>query len=217
LFYTEWNSNATCTSPVNDAPYNAGFIIKSIVDLQGMVQMYSFWTFSDIFEELNFFSEPFNGSFGMLTIHGIPKPSFWGFKMLSKLGDERIDLPTTCDSPTLEMVATKKENSIQILLYNHQVPLKPIEKESVGIEIEGINAIKEVTIERIDEDHGNPKKFWIEMDSPDYLKPEEVEDIKEKSKVIPESLEFSIENDILKINLIIPEQGVALISLNGIN
>ncbi|MCP4764192.1 MAG: hypothetical protein GY870_20635 [archaeon] len=55
------------------------------------------------------------------------------------------------------------------------------------------------------------------MGSPDYLKPEEVEDIKEKSKVIPENLEFSIENDILKINLIIPEQGVALISLNGIN
>ena len=40
-----------------------------------LVEGYSFWTFSDIFEENYFPSVPFQGGFGLLNLHGIAKPS----------------------------------------------------------------------------------------------------------------------------------------------
>jgi xylan 1,4-beta-xylosidase len=46
------------------------------MEANGLVEAYAFWTFSDIFEEDYFPSQPFHGGFGLLTLHGIPKPSY---------------------------------------------------------------------------------------------------------------------------------------------
>ena len=50
------------------------------MDAHGLVQGYSYWTFSDIFEENYFASLPFHGGFGLLNIHGIPKPAYRAFQ-----------------------------------------------------------------------------------------------------------------------------------------
>ncbi len=213
LIYTEWNSNSTCSCSLHDEPYNSAFVTKTIVDNQGLVDGYSFWTFSDLFEEISFFHKPFSGSFGMLNVHGIPKPSFWAFKFLSKLGDEQFDIATTCESDTLEMAAFKADNTYQVLLYNQQMPSNPIEDEEVEIVLDGVDNVSDVTVERVDDDHGYAKKIWVEMGQPEYLKPEEVEYIKEKSKVVAEKLDYEIKDGNLVINTIVPKQGVALIQI----
>jgi len=213
LYYTEWNSNSTCSLPQNDTPYASAFIIKTIVDLQGLVDMYSFWTFSDVIEELGFLARPFNGSFGMIIIHGIPKPAFWAFKLLSRMGENRYDIPTTCNSETLEMIATKEEDSIKLLLYNQQAGTNPITDEDIKIEINGIGQVKKVLIERIDDNHDNARKIWEDMGSPEYLKNDEVKLLKEKSKVIQEKQKFTNNNENLHIEVSIPKYGVALIEI----
>ncbi len=213
LIYTEWNSNSGLTCYLNDDPYTSAFVTKTIIDNDGLVDGYSFWTFSDIFEELGFFHKPFSGSFGMLNIHGIPKPSFWAFKLLSKLGEERFEIPTTCESNTLEMAAFKDENAYQVLLYNQHMPLNPIEDEEVEIVLDGIDNVSDITIERVDGDHGHPKKVWVEMGEPEYLKPEELEYIKEKSKVVAEKIDYEFKDGKLVIKTVVPEQGVALIQI----
>jgi xylan 1,4-beta-xylosidase len=40
--------------PMHDQPYAAAFIVKTVMEARGLVQGYSYWTFSDIFEE-NYF------------------------------------------------------------------------------------------------------------------------------------------------------------------
>ncbi len=45
--------------------------------------MFSYWTFSDIFEEQGFLSAPFHQGFGMINIHGIPKPVYRSLASLS--------------------------------------------------------------------------------------------------------------------------------------
>ena len=50
------------------------------------MQGYSYWTFSDIFEENYFPSVPFHGGFGLLNMHGIAKPAYRAFEMLHRLG-----------------------------------------------------------------------------------------------------------------------------------
>jgi xylan 1,4-beta-xylosidase len=61
---------------MHDEPYAAAFVIKTIMEANSLVQGYSYWTFSDIFEENYFPSVPFHGGFGLLNIHDIAKPVY---------------------------------------------------------------------------------------------------------------------------------------------
>jgi transketolase len=73
-YYTEWNISSNPRDPLHDGPFAAAFVTKIIMEAHGLVQGYSFWTFSDIFEENYFPSVPFHGGFGLLNLHGIAKP-----------------------------------------------------------------------------------------------------------------------------------------------
>lgn len=213
LYYTEWNSNSACSISINDLPYTSALIVKAVVDVQNNVDIYSFWCFSDIFEELTFFSKPFNGEFGLVTLHGIPKPSFWAFKFLSKMSEERLNISTKCESETLEMIATKEKNGINILLYNFQAGNNPIKDEEVQLTLQNMKHVESVSVERIDEDHGNPIIYWKEMGSPTYIKKEQADIIKEQSKVVPEKLNFEQSNGVVSIKLAVSIHGVALVSI----
>ena len=68
--YTEWNSSSNPRDPRHDEPYAAAFVAKTALEASDLVQGYSFWTFSDIFEENYFPSVPFHGGFGLLNLQG---------------------------------------------------------------------------------------------------------------------------------------------------
>ena len=83
LYYTEWNTSSNPRDPLHDEPYAAAFVVKTLMEVSGLVEGYSFWTFSDIFEEHDFPSVPFHGGFGLMTLHGIPKPNVPGIRARS--------------------------------------------------------------------------------------------------------------------------------------
>ena len=107
LYYTEW---CTSSNPrdLHDEPYAAAFIIKTIMEANGLVKAYSYWTFSDIFEENYFPSVPFQGGFGLLNIHGIAKPAYRAFELLHALGN---DLPPIAGThPTVDAWACARRH-----------------------------------------------------------------------------------------------------------
>ncbi len=55
VYYTEWCTSSNPFDDLHDQPYAAAFITKTVMEAQGYVKGYSYWTFSDIFEE-NYFS-----------------------------------------------------------------------------------------------------------------------------------------------------------------
>ena len=67
VYYTEWCTSSNPRDRLHDDPYAAAFIVKTVLEANGLVQGYSYWTFSDIFEENYFPSLPFHGGFGLLT------------------------------------------------------------------------------------------------------------------------------------------------------
>jgi len=90
VYYTEWNTSSNPRDPRHDEPYAAAFIVKTVLEASDLVEGYSFWTFSDIFEEHDFPSVLFHGGFGLLTLHGIPKPAYRAFELLHRLGTDRL-------------------------------------------------------------------------------------------------------------------------------
>jgi xylan 1,4-beta-xylosidase len=70
-----------------DAPFAASFIVHSSAAILGVPSFptLSFWTFTDIFEEPGFQSQPYNAKFGIQTIYGVPKPAYRGLQLLRQL------------------------------------------------------------------------------------------------------------------------------------
>lgn len=63
-----------------------GIQARAEPEANGLVDGYAFWTFTDIFEENYFPSVPFHGGFGLLNLHGIPKPTYRAYELFHRLG-----------------------------------------------------------------------------------------------------------------------------------
>jgi len=186
LYYTEWNVNPTCTAPAHDTAQSAAFIVKHVMDCQGLMDGCSYWAFSDIFEELTFFTRPFSGSFGLQTIHGIPKPSYHAFALLNRLGGERFALPVT-DAP-IEMAAFKKEDTLQFLLYRQNYCEGSAQAEPVRLLAD--TPLKSATARKIDRAYCNPLQYWRDMGAPETLLPGQAEEIISATALREEPLAF---------------------------
>ena len=74
-------------------------------------QLMSYWTFSDVFQERGFISEPFHNGFGMQTIRGIKKPIFRAMELLSLLGsDVGYKVVGMNDVDTIEVFCLKNDS-----------------------------------------------------------------------------------------------------------
>lgn len=214
-YYTEWNCSPNPRDPYHDKPYNAAFIVKTISDNLGLLDCYSFWAFSDIFEEAGFSSVPFHGGFGLLNIHGIPKPSYRAFQMLSLLEGSKLEISLDEASPTVDCVAAGSSKGIAILLTNHNVPHAPIQAEKVKLFVEGTAAVRAVSLVRIDETHANPQKAWVEMGSPVYLRPEQIEALIRASELVKEPVGWTTDTGVIKIDLIIQPHSVIAVLIKS--
>ena len=181
------------------------------MEAQGYVEAYSYWTFSDIFEENYFTSIPFHGGFGLLNIYGIPKPAYRAYELLHRLGENILPVKGTHE--TVDVWILKKTGVLQILLSNSALPKHPVKTEQVKIELQIKNKIKKAFIERIDDTHANSTQAWIAMGSPQSLSPQQVLTLEAASSLIKEPLNINVENALATIEVTIPQQGVACITL----
>lgn len=209
LFITEWNSMAVYASPVHDEKYSAAFLVKSVMDLKGVMDAYMFWCCSDVFEELFILGKPFHGSYGIVNNDGIPKPNFWGFKLLSGLYPKRLDLPITNDA--VEYAAFVDGGRTQILLYAQDFDYNKDEAHEVCITINA--PFKSATRQVIDSAHCNPKAEWIKLGQPDLLTREQVSAIKEATRLQAEPQAIELQDGETAISLRLRTNDVVLITL----
>ncbi len=210
LFITEWNSMAVFGSPVHDEKYSAAFAVKSCMDLSNTLAGYMFWCCSDVFEEQFMLPQPFVGSFGIVSNDGIPKPNFWGFKLLSQLYPKRLKLPMRTNEP-VEYAAFVDGDKTQILIFAQDQDYH--KNETHGITIEVNCEAKKATVQRIDDTHCNPKAEWIKLGSPDHLTRAQVEQIKEKTRLQAEPLPFTTDRGVTKLSVRLHTNDVVLITL----
>jgi xylan 1,4-beta-xylosidase len=210
VYYTEWCTSSNPRDPMHDEPYAASFVIKTIMEANGLVQGYSYWTFSDIFEENYFPSVPFHGGFGLLNIHGIAKPAYRAFELLHALGTEL--LPVDGAHPTVDAWVVRDARSATVLLTNYALPRHEIVTETVQIRLADAPSPIAASIRRIDADHANAKRRWQEMGSPEYLTDADVAELNIVSRCDPEPHPFDFRDGALGFDVIMPPLSVASVT-----
>jgi xylan 1,4-beta-xylosidase len=183
-----------------------------------VVDGYSYWTFSDIFEENYFPSVPFHGGFGMMNLYGIPKPVYRAFQMLRSLGNRRFEVRG--EHATVAAWVGRQgihgDNEANAILINQAMPRHPVGSEAITLELANGPArqVKAVTVTRVDADHANPEQAWKDMGSPEYLKPNQVQRLLLASQTGPEPLAWCLgDSGLLAIEIVLAAQSVNLIRI----
>jgi xylan 1,4-beta-xylosidase len=182
-------------------------VAKTALEASDLVEGYSFWTFSDIFEENYFPSVPFHGGFGLLNLHGIAKPTYRAFELLHRLGSERLLVDGL--HATVNAWVTRDNASIRTLLVNHALPRHPIAAARVRVHLAHVPEPSGTWLERIDEDHANAKRRWQALGEPEYLDRPAVEQLQATSEMVRETCPWTWRDGRLALEIELPAHAVA--------
>jgi xylan 1,4-beta-xylosidase len=212
LYYTEWSISSNPRDPFHDSSFAAALAVRIAMSVDEVVDGYSYWTFTDIFEENYFPSVPFHGGFGMMNLYGVPKPVYRAFQMVRALGDRQIEV--TGDHPNVAVwigwESAGAVRSASAVLINQAMPRHPIQSETVTLRLklpDGMRC-KSATIVRIDDEHANPAKAWQDIGSPEYLKPADVAKLTKASLPVPEAVTPRLATGFLEVAVQIAQQSV---------
>ncbi len=212
LYYTEWCTSSNPRDALHDDPYAAAYIVRTVMEQQGIVDGYSYWTFSDIFEENYFPSVPFHGGFGLMNIHGIAKPSYRGYEILHGLGDCAHEVSGGHD--TVKVWVTSGGGRVSVLLVNLALPRHLIEAQTVQVDLTGLPP-GTARSRGIDADHANAKARWQTMGAPDYPTPEQVDTLHEASRMVWQTVETQRDGDRTRVEITVQPQSVTVIEFDG--
>jgi xylan 1,4-beta-xylosidase len=144
-------------------------------------------------------------------MHGIPKPSYRVFQLLHEIGNEQSLVDGLHE--TVDCSVIRKESSITVLLTNHTTPGHSIETEQIELRLDNAREPVAARIERIDEEHVNPKRVWLDMGQPKDLSSKDIERLEEASQVISEKQPFSFNDSTIFLKTTLPAHGVAAITI----
>ena len=196
---------------ITPTQFAAAFAAKIALETDSFVDGYCYWTFTDIFEENYFPSVPFHGGFGLLNLYGIPMPIYRAFQLLHRLGTELLTVEGTHE--TVDTCVVRKDGAVTILITNYAQPRHEIATQLVNISLTNASEPRTGYIERIDEDHANPRRLWHEMGEPEYLSPLQVEQLEATSRLVQEPYSWKFENQTIQLDVDVPPYAVAAITL----
>jgi xylan 1,4-beta-xylosidase len=160
IIWSEYNATFYDDPAVTDAPFMGPWLADTLRQCDGLADMMSYWTFSDVFEEQGVVKTPFHGGFGLIAAGGIPKPAFNAFAMLHTLGTERLDVDSTH-----ALVTRREDGTLVIALWNYRAPAGTAEAATIVLRLRNSTA-ETARVQRLDAAHGDVHAAYARMGSP---------------------------------------------------
>jgi xylan 1,4-beta-xylosidase len=194
LIWTEYNAAYDNETQVTDSAYMGPFLANTIRECDGLADIMSYWTLSDVFEEQGVVKTPFYGGFGLLAERDIPKPAFNDFALLHRLGDTRLNV-----SSDSMLVTRRKDGSLAIAAWNLFLPEEAGSAKSVTLRFKGMaTGTAKVTI--VDKEHGSPLPEFEKQGRPASPTVAQIEALR-KAAALPASKSYSLKAGSLTVEL----------------
>jgi xylan 1,4-beta-xylosidase len=205
LIWTEYNAAYDNEPAVTDSAYMGPFLANTIRECEGLVNIMSYWTFSDVFEEQGVVKTPFYGGFGLLAERDIPKPVFNDFTLLHRLGDTRLEV-----SSDSVLVTRRKDGSLAVAAWNLFLPEQAGSPKTMTLRFKGRQSgSAKVTI--VDKDHGSPLPEFEKLGRPASPTSAQIAALR-KAAALPASKSYALNDGSLSLTL--QPQALALIELS---
>jgi xylan 1,4-beta-xylosidase len=159
LMWTEWNVQGMNES--RDTTFVGPALANTIRQCDGLVDLLSFWTFSDVFEEGGPIPKPFEGQFGLRAKGGINKPSYYAYGLLHQLGNQRL-----ANSSNDVIVTSAPDGSLAVAAWNLVDPDQQGTARTMELTFRGVPPGAKITLQRVDSEHGNVLPRYAAMGKP---------------------------------------------------
>jgi xylan 1,4-beta-xylosidase len=213
---SEFNASYANLPNVTDTVYMGPWMANTIRQCAGKVDIMSYWSFSDVFEEQGIVKTPFYGGFGLIAANRIAKPAFNAFSILHRLGDRQ--LATNTDTA---LVTRRKDGTVVMALWNYAPPLGKTDAYTPGvptgssrhfdIDVSSLSATGKASVWRVDQTHGNVVATFDRMGRPASPSREQLVDLRSAAK-LPAPEKLTVRDG--KLGIDIPPQGLAVIEFH---
>jgi xylan 1,4-beta-xylosidase len=204
LILSEYNATYTTTPDITDSTFMGPWLADTIRQCDGLTDMMSYWTFSDLLEEQGVVKTPFYGGYGLIAVDGIPKPAFNAFKILHRLGEQRI----VVDSDSV-LVTRRKDGTLVLAVWNYAPPGEEGMSKTISWQIKGAHA-QAASIWMVDRNHGDFHSAYEKMGLPRYPTQAQIREL-QKAADLPAPEIRKLSSDELTVEL--PTHGLAVIEL----
>ena len=229
IHVTEFNSSSEFKNLIHDTAYVSTFIVKSAIASINKVDSLVYWTFSDLIEEHRLGISHFHGGFGLMNKDGLKKASYNAFILLSKLGNQLIEV-------NKNYIVTKSEGEIQIIAFNythfddlflkgensHISRLNRYEiyenKKELNLEMQLNLKPGEYTIAhyKLNKEHGSVYDSWAKLGGPENMGTSAINYLKNRSAMKRQAETISIKNN-FKYLFSLPALGVEMLIIKKNN
>ena len=206
VHWNEWGRSWFIQDDLRESALEAAFIAKTMAEISQEADAFSYWCLSDIYDQLGFQSSEFQGHYGMLSLHGLRKPSWHAHALLNRLGQTRM--PVTGGSDMLNAVATRSANGAQILVYAYP-PTVDAAMKTQRIQITLPPNAKAPRLFRIGATENNILANWRALGAPPYPTPAQIAELRAVNALCESSPAIQIEDGMAVFDLECP--GIALL------
>jgi xylan 1,4-beta-xylosidase len=186
---TEFNSSYRPDNPIHDTAAHAAYLAPVLAAGGDLVDSFSYWTFSDVFEEVGVPTGLFHGGFGLLTHRQIRKPTYHLYAFMARMGDEvlarGLDHLVTRD-PTGRVtvlawapVEVTGAASPDRHMVNLSLPIEPNVSVATATSDSGAAFVLRSSMS---EEVGNAWAAWCEMGRPRSPRPRQLDTLRETAE-----------------------------------
>ena len=171
-------------------------------------------------------SREFTNQYGMISINGIPKPSFRAFELLATAGNYTLSTAISDDAGlgTVSAFATtsdpqNQQHTLQVFVSNFAAKgngdalLLPCFAQNVTVRVPAATwRPSTVRAYRIDAWHANPAETWVAMGSPEYMNRTQLATLMAASENVGGlALKVKIEDSVAKVTVEVPPDGALVL------
>ena len=227
IFLTEWNNTPSQQDLLNDTCFKSCYIVKGILENYDRLDSFSYWSLTDWMGEAVQPKEMFFGGLGLFTANGVPKASYYAFKLLRQLGDTLLGRGNG-------WFVTRQDDRLRILLYNYRhfshlyaqgerfdmtfteryTPFSPEQMLDVHLSIRDVEAGRYTVTETvINRSSGSAFDQWVAMGAVELTEPGELDTLASRSTPAINKYTLSTEGGALRLDAMLDMLEVRLIEI----
>ncbi|WP_456847136.1 GH39 family glycosyl hydrolase [Cellulomonas sp. P5_C6] len=217
---TEFNTSYRPDNPIHDTAYNAAYLAPVLAAGGDLVDSFSYWTFSDVFEELNIPTSIFHGGFGLLTHRQIAKPTFHLYAFMARLASQVLARGED------HLVCTDPDGRLTVLAWqpvgagdgpaadSHELALS-VPCSSSGSPLPDGSGMF-VRRERVNETAGNAFTAWRELGRPASPTVRQLDDLQSCATPALEHSRLTVADGRVTLRLSLSQHEVTLVELTPV-
>ncbi len=212
LHITEFSSSYVPLCPVHDTDFHAAFIARILSEAGEYADSYSYWTFSDVFEEMDVPKSVFHGGFGLIALNSIKKPTYHTFEFFSNAGKELLYRDEN-------LIVTKNADKYVIIGWSwHDMrDHKPVPDISYVLSLPSLGKQALLVKKDVGGSHGNPMWTWNNMGKPRSLTKEQLKILLSSAEPLQTDARLVETNGAYEVEVTISCNHICMVEITSIN